>query len=65
MINYITGIGYISKEDVTINIESKENIRQKNDIDNLHKTNFDNTDKITELNKNNEESEDYDFESKV
>ena len=41
MIDYITGIGYVSKEDVTVNINLEDDTRKKNDIVNLFETNFD------------------------
>ena len=40
MIDFVTGIGYVSNEDVTVNINLKDDNRKKNDIVNLFETNF-------------------------
>ena len=50
MIDYFTGIGYVSKQDVTVNIDSKDDTRKKNDVVNIFETNFDQNEEIINLN---------------
>ena len=51
MIDFITSIGYISKEDTSLQIDLKVDNKSKNDIVNIYETDFDKTDKIKKSNK--------------
>ena len=51
MIDFITSIGYVSKEDTSLQIDLKVDSKSKNDIVNIYETDFDKTDKIRKSNK--------------
>ena len=68
MIDYITGIGYVSKEDITVNINLKDDTTKKNDIVNLFETNFNQNEEevyvessTNNLSKNDKENSSKDF----